>query len=86
MTHARKQDLHAICVTMQTKQKKKRKGSDIFKETTTHYDIPSQHACAITSFEGFVQNQHVLPYIFMSIALSSKVLLVFSLAEIFIKI
>ena len=40
-------------------RKANKKGSDIFKETMTNYDMPSCHVCAISSFEGFAWNQHV---------------------------
>ena len=37
------------------KEKIKRKRSDVFKETTTNYDVPSLRVYAITSVESFVQ-------------------------------
>ena len=45
-----------LCVQMQIQQKKrsKRKGNDVFKETTMNYDVQSSNVCAITSFDGFV--------------------------------
>ena len=43
---------------MKTQKEKKR--SDVFKKTTTTYDVPSRRVCAIMSFEGFIRNRPVL--------------------------
>ena len=47
---------YRLCILMQTQQKKKskRKGGDVFKETTTNCDVPSQRVFANLSFEDFV--------------------------------
>ena len=66
------------------KEEKLKKRSDIFKESMTNYDIPPQCVCAITSFEGFVQNQPVFHSI-MCLVLGSKALLFSWLAKFFIK-
>ena len=44
------------CVPTQTQQKEKskRKGSDIVKETKTNYDVPTECVDESTSFKGFV--------------------------------
>ena len=42
------------------KEEERKKGSEVFKETTIEYDIPSRHVCAMTSFEGFARFQPIL--------------------------
>ena len=54
---------------------KKPKGSDVFKEATTNYDVTSRRVPAITSVEGFVRNQPVLRSVVMCFVLRGKVLL-----------
>ena len=48
---------------------KKPKGSDVFKEATTNYDVTSRRVPAITSVEGFVRNQPVLRSVVMCLSL-----------------
>ena len=61
---------------MQTQRKEKSK-SDVFKETTTNYDVPSRRVCAVTSFECFVRNQPVFRSVVVCFRLSGRVLLFF---------
>ena len=50
-----------IQVPMQTQQKEKRKRSDVFKETTTNYDVPLRRVRAVTSLWMFCSKETCLP-------------------------
>ena len=70
-----------IQVPMQTQQKEKRKRSDVFKETTTNYDVPSRRVCFIASlkvlFEIFVRKQAVFRSVLTCFVLSGKSFAIF---------